>query len=118
MLSYLVFTATIGGIYALLALGLNIQWGFTGLFNAGIAGFFAEMGWGNVAMILVAFFLLYLAIRHKFEPLLLLPIGFGGLLSNIPEAGLGLSVQLPTKKPALRKRRAGVGLVSVLPGRS
>ncbi len=32
---------TMGGIYAILALGLNIQWGFTGLFNAGIAGFFA-----------------------------------------------------------------------------
>jgi branched-chain amino acid transport system permease protein len=30
-----------GGIYAILALGLNIQWGFTGLFNAGIAGFYA-----------------------------------------------------------------------------
>ncbi len=30
-----------GGIYAILALGLNIQFGFTGLFNAGIAGFFA-----------------------------------------------------------------------------
>ena len=32
---------TFGGIYAILALGLNIQWGFTGLFNAGVAGFFA-----------------------------------------------------------------------------
>ena len=32
---------TIGGIYAILTLGLNIQWGFAGLFNAGIAGFFA-----------------------------------------------------------------------------
>ncbi len=32
---------TFGGIYAVLALGLNIQWGFAGLFNAGIAGFFA-----------------------------------------------------------------------------
>ena len=32
---------TMGGIYAILALGLNIQWGFSGLFNAGIAGFFA-----------------------------------------------------------------------------
>jgi branched-chain amino acid transport system permease protein len=32
---------TFGGIYAILTLGLNIQWGFTGLFNAGIAGFFA-----------------------------------------------------------------------------
>ncbi len=32
---------TFGGIYAILCLGLNIQWGFTGLFNAGVAGFFA-----------------------------------------------------------------------------
>jgi len=32
---------TMGGIYAVMALGLNVQWGFTGLFNAGIAGFFA-----------------------------------------------------------------------------
>jgi len=32
---------TFGGIYSILTLGLNIQWGFSGLFNAGIAGFFA-----------------------------------------------------------------------------
>ena len=32
---------TMGGIYAIMSLGLNIQWGFTGLFNVGIAGFFA-----------------------------------------------------------------------------
>ncbi|MEM7046925.1 MAG: branched-chain amino acid ABC transporter permease [Pseudomonadota bacterium] len=32
---------TMGGIFALLSLGLNIQWGYTGLFNAGIAGFVA-----------------------------------------------------------------------------
>ena len=37
---YVVSLLTMGGIYAILALGLNIQWGFTGLFNAGIAGFF------------------------------------------------------------------------------
>jgi branched-chain amino acid transport system permease protein len=37
---YVVSLLTVGGIYAVLALGLNIQWGFTGLFNAGIAGFF------------------------------------------------------------------------------
>ena len=35
--------------------------------------------------------LLWLAISRKFEPLLLLPIGFGGLLSNIPEAGLAMT---------------------------
>ena len=38
---YLISLLTMGGIYAILALGLNIQWGFTGLFNAGIAGFYA-----------------------------------------------------------------------------
>ncbi len=39
--NYGIFIAILIGIYALLSLGLNIQWGFTGLFNAGIAGFFA-----------------------------------------------------------------------------
>ena len=38
---YAVFLLTMGGIYAVLCLGLNIQWGYTGLFNAGVAGFFA-----------------------------------------------------------------------------
>ena len=38
---YAVFLLTMGGIYSVLTLGLNIQWGFTGLFNAGVAGFFA-----------------------------------------------------------------------------
>jgi branched-chain amino acid transport system permease protein len=38
---YIISLATMGGIYAMLTLGLNIQWGFTGLFNVGIAGFFA-----------------------------------------------------------------------------
>jgi branched-chain amino acid transport system permease protein len=40
MLSYLLFTLTIGGIYALLALALNLAWGSTGLVNLGLAGFF------------------------------------------------------------------------------
>ena len=56
--------------------------------STGIAGFFSEMGWGSVAMICVAFFLLYLAIRHKFEPLLLFTIAFGMLLTNLPGANL------------------------------
>lgn len=41
LLNYAVFMAIFIGIYAVLALGLNIQWGLTGLFNAGVAGFFA-----------------------------------------------------------------------------
>lgn len=41
LVNYALFMAIFIGIYALLALGLNIQWGFAGLFNVGIAGFFA-----------------------------------------------------------------------------
>ncbi|NVK36245.1 MAG: branched-chain amino acid ABC transporter permease [Rhodobacteraceae bacterium] len=41
LLNYALFMAIFIGIYALLSLGLNIQWGGAGLFNAGIAGFFA-----------------------------------------------------------------------------
>lgn len=41
LLLYVVGVLTMAGIYGVLAIGLNIQWGFTGLFNAGIAGFFA-----------------------------------------------------------------------------
>ncbi|WP_456458203.1 sodium ion-translocating decarboxylase subunit beta [Nitratifractor sp.] len=40
--------------------------------------------WGRIIMFIVVFILFYLAIVKKFEPLLLLPIGFGGLLANIP----------------------------------
>lgn len=46
------------------------------------------LGSGKMLMILVALVLLYLAIVKQFEPLLLLPIGFGALLSNIPLAGI------------------------------
>ncbi|WP_197520976.1 branched-chain amino acid ABC transporter permease [Bradyrhizobium icense] len=41
LLAYAVFFLTLVGIYALLALGLNVQWGFAGLFNIGIAAFFS-----------------------------------------------------------------------------
>ncbi|UQG61194.1 sodium ion-translocating decarboxylase subunit beta [Marinobacter sp. M3C] len=57
-------------------------WTGSGLFNLSIGQFF---------MICVGLLLLYLAIRKGFEPLLLVPIGFGGILANIPEAGLALS---------------------------
>lgn len=44
---------------------------------------------GQVVMMLVGVGLLYLAIARGFEPLLLLPIGFGAILTNIPLAGMG-----------------------------
>ncbi|MCW8902749.1 MULTISPECIES: sodium ion-translocating decarboxylase subunit beta [Sedimenticola] len=48
----------------------------------------ANMTWGQLLMMLVGCLLIYLAVARKFEPLLLLPIGFGAILSNIPEAGI------------------------------
>lgn len=53
-----------------------------------------EMDWfesslGRIIMILLIFILFYLAIAKNFEPLLLIPIAFGGLLANIPLAGMG-----------------------------
>lgn len=54
-------------------------WMSTGVMNISI---------GQIAMILVGFVLLFLAIKKGFEPLLLIPIGFGAILSNIPLAGI------------------------------
>lgn len=45
---------------------------------------FAQMTWQSGVMILIAFVLFYLAIKKKFEPMLLLPIAFGIFLSNMP----------------------------------
>ena len=51
----------------------------------------AQIQPGQVFMILIGLGLLFLAIRKGFEPLLLVPIGFGGILANIPGAGLAYS---------------------------
>lgn len=56
--------------------------------DSGFAGFFLNGGWKNLIMIAVACVLLYLGIKKKFEPLLLVGIAFGVLLTNIPGAGL------------------------------
>ena len=60
---------------------LQLLWVNTGLY---------QMDWGQGLMLLVGILLIYLAIVKKFEPLLLLPIGFGALLSNIPGANLAI----------------------------
>ena len=56
--------------------------------DSGFAGFFADGGWRNLIMIAIACVLLYLGIVKKFEPLLLVGIAFGCLLSNLPLGGL------------------------------
>ncbi len=59
--------------------------------NSGYAYFFtAEGGMKNLVMILIAFFFLWLGIKKGFEPLLMIPIAFGMLLANIPEANLAV----------------------------
>ena len=61
---------------------------------------FAALTWKQAVMIGFSFLFIYLAIGKKFEPLLLLPIAFGMLLANLPDAGLmadpaGLMTELP-----------------------
>lgn len=51
---------------------------------------FSILGWDTVLMWIIAFVLLYLGIFKQYEPLLLVPIGFGVLLANLPGAGLGI----------------------------
>jgi len=54
----------------------------------GLVAGFANLHWSNPIMMIVGFVLLYLGIKKNFEPLLLVPIGFGAILVNIPLAGL------------------------------
>jgi oxaloacetate decarboxylase beta subunit len=58
---------------------LTNLWHTTGLYN---------IVWQQAVMMVVCLFILWLGIVKKFEPLLLIPIGFGGLLSNIPVAAI------------------------------
>ena len=50
-------------------------WEFTGFYNC---------EWTNVIMLLFGLLFIYLAVKHDFEPMLLVPIGFGILIGNIP----------------------------------
>ena len=75
-------------------------WEGSGLYNLEL---------GQAVMIMVGLLLLYLSIYKKFEPLLLVPIGFGGILANIPEAGLAISAldqAIEVAKPAVLQQIA------------
>ena len=66
----------------------NIQ---TFLGNSG----FANIEMGHIAMILVGILFIFLAIRYEFEPMLLIPIGFGILIGNVPfdvTANMGIGI--------------------------
>lgn len=85
LLFALLFMAT-----PMMASDFNLEQGLEKFFyEMGFVTFFTqEGGWKNAVMILIGCFLLFLAIKKKYEPLLLLPIAFGMILSNLPGAGL------------------------------
>ncbi len=62
----------------------NYSGAMSGLFNFYEFSGFANVSWGNLIMMLVGFVFLFLAIKYDFEPMLLIPIGFGILVGNIP----------------------------------
>lgn len=65
--------------------GLNLSKAF---YDLAMSTGFVNLDWQQVVMMLISFILLYLAIVKGFEPLLLLPIAFGMLLTNLPNTGL------------------------------
>ena len=61
--------------------------------NSGYAYLFTGEGYKNLIMILVSFLFLWLGIKKGFEPLLMIPIAFGMLLANLPNANLAVQYQ-------------------------
>lgn len=82
---------------------------------------FGVLTWGNVLMLFIGGALIYLGIAKKMEPVLLIPIGFGVFMVNLPLGGLmtytpeGLPVEVLTLNELIRAIGAGkVGLLNVL----
>ena len=98
MTSYLIFTLTIGGIYALLALSLNLVWGSTGMVNLGLAGFFGVgayasalatgagapvlVGWGVAALagVVVGLIVTVATLRLRDDYLAIVTLGFAEMV--------------------------------------
>ena len=81
IINYLVAFAVMAGIYSILSLGLNVHWGFTGLFNIGIAGFFA-LGAYTAALLTTS----------APDPTLFEDFKFAGNLSELGFLDLGLDL--------------------------
>ena len=62
----------------------NYSQAVSGLFNFYEFSGFANVTWGHIIMMIVGLFFIFLAIRYNFEPLLLIPIGIGILIGNVP----------------------------------
>ena len=72
-----------------MAAGFNAEEGISKFVEEmGFVSFFVGEGWKCAVMLFIGCFLLYLAIKKEYEPLLLLPIAFGMILTNLPGAGM------------------------------
>src|SRR6185436_13688061 len=98
MTNYLLFIATIGSIYALLALSLNLIWGGAGLVNLGLAGFFAVgayasalatsagapvlIGWGAALVVgaAVGLIVTFATLRLRDDYLAIVTLGFAEVI--------------------------------------
>jgi branched-chain amino acid transport system permease protein len=101
MLSYAIFTLTLCGIYALLALSLNLVWGGIGLVNLGLAGFFAVgaytsalisgagmpvlIGWGAALIVgaVVGLVVTFATVRLRDDYLAIVTLGFAEVIRLI-----------------------------------
>jgi len=101
MLSYIIFTLTICGVYALLALSLNLIWGGVGLVNLGLAGFFAVgayasavatgagapvlIGWGAALAVgaVVGLIVTFATLRLRDDYLAIVTLGFAEVIRLI-----------------------------------
>ncbi|NLX71317.1 MAG: sodium ion-translocating decarboxylase subunit beta [Clostridiales bacterium] len=68
---------------------------------------FAAMTWQQGLMLVIAWFLIYLAIKKEYEPLLLLPIAFGMMLANLPLAGLTAEPQYEMVNGEMKLKQIG-----------
>jgi carboxybiotin decarboxylase len=57
-----------------------------------LPGSLTQLSWANLLMMAVGGLLIYLAIAREYEPMLLIPIGMGAILANIPGAGMGVDL--------------------------
>jgi branched-chain amino acid transport system permease protein len=95
LLSYVVSLAIMGSIYAIFSLGLNVQWGYTGLFNIGIAGFFAVGAYASALITAPMPEGIYATYVQQLVGLGL-PFPLGILGAALVSAALGLVIGIPT----------------------
>ena len=69
---------------------------------------FANATWGHIIMLLIGLVFIFLAIKYEFEPMLLIPIGFGILIGNIPFKDAGLQIGIYEEGSVLNTLYQGV----------